>query len=60
VKSLPVSCTQEQFELGISAWNSGQMVQDAFPFFSPEEREFLLTGLTPSEWEELFGKEDEQ
>ena len=34
-------------------------VQDAFPSLSPEDREFLLTGSTPEEWEELFGGEDD-
>ena len=30
------------------------MVQDAFPDMSPEDREFLMTGITPQEWKELF------
>jgi len=31
-----------------------KMVQDAFPDMSPEDREFLMTGITPQEWKELF------
>ena len=30
------------------------MVQDAFPTLSVDEREFLKTGLTSEEWNELF------
>ena len=33
-------------------------VQDIFPSLSPAEREFLLSGYTPQDWEECFGQED--
>jgi hypothetical protein len=26
------------------------LIQDAFPHLSPDDREFLLTGITPEEW----------
>jgi hypothetical protein len=35
-------------------WTSGKKIQEAFPFLNPEEREFLMTGITPSEWNEIF------
>ena len=38
--------------------NSGQHIQDAFPYLSADEREFLLTGITCQEWLELFNEED--
>ena len=37
----------------------GETIQAAFPDLSPEDREFLLTGSTPSEWDDLFGDEEE-
>lgn len=36
----------------------GKHIQDVFPELSADEREFLMTGVTPQEWEEMFGKED--
>jgi|10_taG_2_1085330.scaffolds.fasta_scaffold31042_4 hypothetical protein len=33
-------------------------VQDAFPLLTPDEREFLLTGITPEEWNGLFSEHD--
>lgn len=43
--------TNEQFE----QWaNKGVMVQDAFPHLSADEREFLMTGITPDEWEKYI------
>ena len=34
------------------------LVQDAFPHFTPEQREFLISGSTPEEWNELFSEEE--
>jgi len=33
---------------------SGLHIQDAFSFLTASEREFLMTGLTPEEWDNLF------
>jgi hypothetical protein len=36
-------------------WKFGGMcIQDAMPQLSAEEREFLMTGITPAEWNEMF------
>jgi hypothetical protein len=36
--------------------------QDAFPNLSADDREFLISGTTPEEWDELFGdwEDDEE
>lgn len=40
------------------AWNEwrsrGAYIQDAFWFMTPDEREFLISGLTPTEWDKMF------
>ena len=33
------------------------LVQDVFPHFTPDQREFLISGSTPDEWNELFSEE---
>lgn len=38
---------------------SGTFVQDAFPLLSPDDREFLISGVTPEEWAAAFPPEDE-
>ena len=30
-------------------------IQDAMPNLTPDEREFIKTGITPKEWDEMFG-----
>lgn len=39
-------------------FESGALVQHAFPYLSPGQREFIMTGATPEEWDEVFGDED--
>jgi hypothetical protein len=51
--------TIEQMELGEDAYASGAYIQDAFSFLTPEQREFLMTGITPEQWEALFTEEEE-
>lgn len=36
------------------------LAQEAFPDLSLDEREFIISGIHPTEWEQLFGKEDEE
>lgn len=43
----------------IVLFNRGALVQEAFPQLSAEEREFLLTGITGEEWDEMLGSEEE-
>ena len=38
----------------LDAWVDGMLIQDAMPQLSAEEREFLMTGITPAEWDEAF------
>ena len=35
------------------------LAQEAFPDLSIDEREFIISGIHPTEWNELFGNEEE-
>ena len=35
------------------------LVQDAFPNLNAEQREFLLSGITPQEWKDTFGEDED-
>lgn len=49
VNTVTVSC--EDF----NAWQNGELVQNAFPYLSSEEREMLVSGICPKCWERTFG-----
>ena len=34
-------------------WADGKLVQDAFRYLYPNEREMLITGMLPDEWENM-------
>ena len=55
--TLELDITEEQLN---SYYNSGMNVQDAFPHLNADEREFIMTGCTPDEWNNMFsgGPED--
>ena len=50
-------------EEGYEAWyalgEARPYVQDAFPLLKDEEREFMINGVTPEEWNDIFGDEPE-
>jgi len=54
--TMELNVTQEQ----LTAWESGVNIQVAMPQLNAEEREFVKTGMTPTEWEELFGEEEDE
>jgi hypothetical protein len=50
-REIPV--TQEQLD----QWKYGhQLIQDMLPHLTSEDREFILTGITPEEWAEVFNQ----
>jgi hypothetical protein len=51
ISSMDLDITSEQLariEAGI------ELIQNIVPHLSSDEREFLITGITPDEWNELF------
>jgi|TARA_R100000084_G_C4575110_1_gene111105 hypothetical protein len=41
----------------IDKWEAGMLIQDAMPDVSVDEREFIMTGSTPEEWDLYFNEE---
>lgn len=55
-QSMSLPLTEAQF----TSWrSSGAYIQTALPHLTPDQREFLLTGATPEEWDDAFGDEEE-
>lgn len=40
-------------------WVDGKFIQDAMPYLTAGEREFLMTGITEAEWETAFAEPSE-
>jgi hypothetical protein len=41
----------------IASWQEGELIQNAMPNLSADEREFIMTGITPDEWASVFGED---
>ncbi len=54
-RTIALNITEEQ----LSNFNKGMHVQKAFPDLPAHEREFILTGITKEEWDEMFPEEEE-
>ena len=50
VRTIDLPVTQAQLD----AWEAGALIQNVMPTLSPDDREFLKTGITPDEWDEMF------
>jgi len=51
---MELNCTWEQFNEAHNKWESGMLCQQAFSFLNADEREFVMTGILPEEWDEAF------
>ncbi len=47
------SVSPESIMRNIREWIEGKLVQDAFPYLYPNERELLITGMLPEDWENM-------
>jgi len=54
-RTLDLPVTQAQLD----RYAAGTLLQDAFPDLSADAREFIKTGITGEEWNQLFPPEDE-
>ena len=52
VMDLPIT------QLQLDRWQAGELAQNVFCGLSADEREFIMTGITPQEWDEQFGPEE--
>lgn len=44
---------------GFYGWKAGQLIQQALPTVSSDDREFLVSGTSPEGWAQLFPPEEE-
>lgn len=54
--TIDIPCTEDQLQ----RWSNGTHIQNAMPNLTPDEREFLMTGITKEEWAETFGEDGDE
>ena len=58
--TIDIPMEEEEFKQAYFAWENGAYIQTAFHMLPADLREFIKTGVTPQEWKEVFGNEDEE
>ena len=54
VNEMDIPVTHDQ----LAKWMAGSLIQDVMPNLSDDEREFIMTGITPSEWDAMLNNID--
>lgn len=57
--SMEFNMTEQEFKTCFTRWINGELIQNAFPMLNAAEREFVMNGITPEEWDSLFPVEQE-
>ena len=47
-------------EVMLRRWRGGELIQNVMPHLSAEQREFLISGCMPQEWDEVMRERDDQ
>ena len=50
ISTMDIDVSHEQ----IALWEGGMLIQNAMPNLCEDEREFIMTGITPEEWDSAF------
>lgn len=56
--TMELDVTIEQLERIENRYTSRELIQNIVPHLSADEREFLMTGITPEEWVAIYGEEE--
>jgi hypothetical protein len=53
IRTLDIPVSKDAYAL----WETGRMlIRDAMPHLTADEREFIKTGITADEWNQMFGR----
>jgi len=56
IMQMDLDVTREQ----LISWEKGELVQDAMPHLTPDERQFIISGISPYEWRFKFGDRSDE
>jgi hypothetical protein len=59
IRKSPFTGEENSMDLDVTwaqlyAWKAGGLIQDVFPNLTADEREFIMTGITPADWARAF------
>lgn len=55
-----VEIPEDEYEKGVTAYNEGALMQNAFPNLTPDQCEQIISGTHPKCWVEMFAPHGSQ
>lgn len=55
VREMDLPITEEQLD----RWTRGDLIQDVMPLLTADQREFIISGCTQDEWDDMWSEEHE-
>jgi len=56
LNTMDIPITPEELIECQRKWEDGTLIQEAYSQLNADQREFLMTGATPEEWDKIFRK----
>ena len=56
-RSMVLNMSLAEYTAAMIFYQNGVLIQNAFPQLNADEREFLMTGIKPEEWDDITGEE---
>lgn len=57
--TMDINITEDELYRVENRYHTNELIQNIVPNLTMEEREFLMTGITSEEWNNMFGEIDE-
>lgn len=55
--SMTFAMSNDEYSERYFRWQKGELIQEAFDNLNADEREFIMTGITPAEWDKFIPEE---
>ena len=59
VNEIELPLSEDQFKQLFAKWQTGELIQEVFYMLTPNQREFIATGLLPEEWDAMYVTPDD-
>ena len=60
VNEMEIPMNIRDYSIAMQKWRSGALIQEAFPNLPAPMREFIMSGISPKEWDDMFGMGDDE
>ena len=60
INEMEIPMSIRDYSIAMQKWKGGALIQEAFPNLPAPMREFIMSGISPKEWADIFGMGDDE